>query len=449
MPVQSISLYIRRADATLFQLGGYAREIRVVDGRKENAWHDIPGTVTAKLVVEDGAITNANRVDLYGLPIYLYSGVGEIFAGRVSSVKIKPKEQGMGVVVTIQGHSVDNQLSRGESIASETRLVATQFGRGISLAGIAPDPQGLGVSDEFILVLDSDTNAVKVFNRSNNTRNAGEDFTLAGTGREPAGIVFDGVATYWIVDAGTGDATAHKFAAGFNYVHGISLSATISRQRGSRPLSSINGIGSSATSMIIQGAANISPRPDVFVLDAGEDDNAWVGQGFRATNSIHEVQPQIDGLILQPPVGTSARVGIVRAWRASTQFFINYLLASLDPKHFSVTDVLQRTGAVGLGFSETISYMTYDHVENLYWGLNTTNRRLYAFTFNGSAYANVPGRTISLIAANSSPAIICMDGDNILVADSGSTRTVYSYNKTTKLEIDTHRFRLSSSPCLS
>ena len=86
----------------------------------------------------------------------LVSDDSVVWNGRVSSVDFKAKEQGNTDFVTLVGYSVDDQLSRGQAIADGNRLVAESVGRGVTLEGIANDPQGLGVSDDFILVLDAD-----------------------------------------------------------------------------------------------------------------------------------------------------------------------------------------------------------------------------------------------------------------------------------------------------
>ena len=37
--------------------GQYAREIRIVEGRKPGSWYDSPGVLTVLLTIEDGSLT--------------------------------------------------------------------------------------------------------------------------------------------------------------------------------------------------------------------------------------------------------------------------------------------------------------------------------------------------------------------------------------------------------
>ena len=294
-------------------------------------------------------------------------------------------------------------------------------------------------------------NSVKIWSRAGQTRNAARDFVLSGSNREPKGIVFDGVSTYWIADEGTGEATAHRFASGFVYhLEDTSVAArAVVYDTGEYVISNMDdiiGLGIFNGQLLVVGALNNSAGIG-RTTSITESFLIWVYGESRPTlsSSTHSsLQTGNDhaGGVFQ--IDNLLHIWDYDENKVYQYRFFEFYTPVGERRYRYARNQVPAFTTFGLGSS--VDFLVFDEFEGFtgtYWGLSRSDGIIYAL--NGD-FTRAATRDIPLISANNQPGIMALDGDCLIVTNSDAAHNCFSYDKNTKQELEHKRFVLQDDP---
>ena len=436
MPLSGVGASVTLGDGSIQDVGTLAFRLQITEGRQRSSWYDSPSSLELFMEVCNDEIVESEKIKYYGRTLEVVVSGSSFWIGRVAELQFKPVEQGMCTIVVLRAVAVDEILSRGEQITQFTSLIVGGVEESISIGSVAADAQGLTVTDEFLLVVDSAMDAVRGWNIETHTRNTAPDFDLA-TGHDAAtGLGSDGQDRFFVTDSDDDLVRQYEQGRGYSVDSSQTMAVAPSGQ-------TVRGIGLlSNLVMVDYGLGGVANQRIVFPYGAG---GLFVAGVWAPTVPVLHKGMWYLGMSVFP----NDRAHNFLMWRIISG------VGSLVHNSFLVSNVHGFTSNTVRSASNPLDVLPAStdvlyivQVGMFYYALTST--RIYCLTYStvtflgaNPAYevdwSRVASRDIDLASANADPRFIVWDETYLRVWDSAN-HTFYSYDPDTQEEVSVERF---------